>query len=170
MSDSDKHTIQLEEIGIGREFLDQLCVMLESSFLFKDFSRNEIEQLVEYMHGYTAPKGSILFQEGERDSYLMIITSGKAQVLKDDGSGKMKEIATVRSGATLGEMSIIDDFPHSATVVTTEDSEIALLTKANLKNITEKFPSLGVKLLWQIAWQLSARVRQASGKLVDHLN
>ena len=170
MTDINKHSSQLEEIGIGHEFLDQLCVMLESSFLFKDFSRNEIEQLVEYMHGYKAPKGAILFQEGERDSYLMIITSGKAQVLKDDGSGNTKEIATVRSGATLGEMSIIDDFPHSATVITTENSEVALLTKANLKKITEKYPSLGVKLLWQIAWQLNARVRQASGKLVDHLN
>jgi CRP-like cAMP-binding protein len=170
MNDKNRQFLELEEIGIGKKFLDQLCVMLESSYLFKDFSRNEIEQLVEYMHGYKAPKGAILFQEGERDSYLMIITSGKAQVLKDDGTGKMKEIATVRSGATLGEMSIIDDFPHSATVITTEDSEVALLTKVNLVNITEKFPALGVKLLWQIAWQLSARVRQASGKLVDHIN
>lgn len=67
-------------------------------------------------------------------------------------------------------MSVIDDFSHSATVITSEDSEIVLITKTNLKNITEKYPALGVKLLWQIAWQLSARVRQASGQLVDHVN
>lgn len=161
---------ELEEIGIGKKFQDVLCVMLESSYLFKDFSRQEIEQLVQYMHGYKAPKGAVLFQEGERDSHLIIITSGKAQILKDDGFGEMKEIAIVRKGATLGEMSIIDDFHHSATVITSEDAEIALITKANLKNITEKFPALGVKLLWQIARQLSARVRQASGQLVNHIN
>ena len=161
---------ELEEIGVGKKFQDTLCVMLESSYLFKDFSRQEIEQLVHYMHGYKAPKGAILFQEGEHDSYLIIITSGKAKVLKDDGTGNMKEVATVRKGATLGEMSIIDEFPHSATVITDEDSEIALITKSNLKGITEKYPSLGVKLLWQIAWQLSARVRQATGQLVDHIN
>ena len=159
-----------EELGSGKQFQDALCVMLESSYLFKDFSRQEIEQLVHYMHGYKAPKGAILLQEGEHDSYLIVITSGKAKVLKDDGQGEMKKIATVRKGATLGEMSVIDDFPHSATVITTEDSEIALITKANLKNITQKYPALGVKLLWQIAWQLSARVRQASGQLVDHIN
>ena len=161
---------ELEEIGIGTKFQDVLCVMLESSYLFKDFSRQEIEQLAQYMHGYKAPKGAVLFQEGERDSYLIIIASGKAQILKDDGSGEMKEIAVVRKGATLGEMSVIDDFSHSATAITSEDSEIALITKANLKNITEKYPALGVKLLWQIAWQLSARVRQASGQLVNHIN
>lgn len=161
---------ELEEIGIGKNFQEALCVMLESSYLFKNFSRIEIEQLVHYMHGYKAPKGVILFKEGERDSHLIIITEGKAQIFKDDGFGEMKEIAVVRKGATLGEMSVIDDFPHSATVVTCEDTEIALITKANLKNITDKYPSLGVKLLWQIAWQLSARVRQASGQLVSHIN
>ena len=161
---------KLEQIGIGEKFQDVLCTMLEGSYLFKDFRRQEIEQLVNFMHGYRAPKGAILFQEGERDSHLIIITSGKAQILKDDGAGNIKEVAVVRKGATLGEMSVIDDFPHSATVITTEDSEIALITKANLKNITEKHPTLGVKLLWQISWQLSARVRQATGQLVDHLN
>lgn len=160
----------LEEIGVGKDFQDTLCVMLESSYLFKDFSRQEIEQLVHYMHGYKAPKGAILFQEGELDSYLVIITSGKANILKDDGTENMKEVATVRKGATLGEMSIIDEFPHSATVITAEDSEIALITKSNLKGITEKYPALGVKLLWQIASQLSARVRQATGQLVEHIN
>jgi hypothetical protein len=42
---------KLEEIGLGKKFQDILCVMLESSYLFKDFSRQEIEQLVQYMHG-----------------------------------------------------------------------------------------------------------------------
>ena len=161
--------MQLEEIGFGKKFDEVLCQMLESSYLFKDFSHPELQQLVQYMHGYKAPKGAILFQEGERDSHLVIITHGKAKILKDDGRGNSKEIATVRKGATLGEMSIVDNFPHSATVITTEDSEIAIITKSNLQNITEKFPSLGVKLLWQISAQLSARVRQASGQLVDHL-
>lgn len=160
---------KLEEIGVGKNFQDVLCSTLENSYLFKDFSRQEIEQIAQYMHGYKAPKGSILLQEGERDSYLIFISSGKAKILKDDGGGNMKEIAIVRKGATLGEMSVIDGFPHSATVTTIEDSEIALITKENLKNITEKYPALGVKLLWQIASQLSARVRQASGQLVEHV-
>jgi CRP-like cAMP-binding protein len=89
--------------------------------------------------------------------------------MKDDGSINMKEIATVRKGAILGEMSIVDNFPHSATVISSDDSEVALITKANLQNTAEKYPSLGVKFLWQISAQLSARVRQASGQLVDHI-
>lgn len=163
-------TVDLEEIGIGKKFQEELCFKLEGSYLFKDFSHQEIEQLVQYMHGYKAPKGAVLFQEGESDSHLIIISSGKAQVLKSDGMGEVKEIAVVRKGATLGEMSVIDSFPHSATVIISEDAEIILITKANLKSLSIKHPALGVKLLWQIASQLSARVRQASGQLVEHIN
>ena len=65
--------------------------------------------------------------------------------------GAVKKIADVRKGATLGEMSVIGDFSLSAMVITNEDSEIVLIKKTNLKNITEKYPALGVKLLWQIA-------------------
>ena len=52
-------------------------MMLESSYLLKDFSRQEIEQLVQYMHGYKAPKRAVLFKEDERDSNP-ILTEGKA--------------------------------------------------------------------------------------------
>lgn len=166
---SEINNNKLEEIGIGRSFQDVLCSMLENSYLFKDLTRQEIEQIAKYMHGYKAPKGSTLLKEGERDSFLIIISSGKAKVIKDDGYGESKEVAVVRKGATLGEMSIIDGFPHSATAITTEDSEVAIITKANLQNITENYPSLGVKLLWQLSSQLSARVRQATGQLVEHV-
>lgn len=161
---------EFEKIGVENNFQDALSIMLESSNVLKDFNRKEIEQLVLYTHGYKIPKGVTLFQEGECDNHLIIITRGQASILKDDGMGKMKEIAIVRKGATLGEMTVIDGFPHSASVITTEDSEIALITKENLINITEQHPALGVKLLWQIAWQLSSRVRQASGQLVEYIN
>lgn len=85
---------ELEEIGLGKKFQGVLCVMLESSYLFKDFSCQEIEQLVQYMHGYKALKGAVLFKEGERDSNLIIITEGKAQILKDDGYGEVKKLQT----------------------------------------------------------------------------
>ena len=96
--------------------------------------------------------------------------SGKIKILKADVDSSSKQIAVVFPGSSLGEMSIIDDFPHSASALTMEDSNIVILTKLNLELICDKLPQLGNKLLWKIAWQLSVRLRQTSGVLVDHLN
>lgn len=160
----------LEEIGFGKAFAEELCQRLESSFLFRDFSRKEIEILARYMHAYRAPKGTVLYREGERNSFLSLITHGKLDILKADQGEQGRKIATIRSGSVIGEISLIDDFPHSASAIMTEDAELLTLTKANLQRITEDYPLLGNKILWRIAWQLCARLRQTSGVLVDHLS
>ena len=48
---------ELEKIGVGKKFQDTLCVMLESYYLFKDFSHQEIEQLI---HNIKHPKVSLM--------------------------------------------------------------------------------------------------------------
>lgn len=159
----------LEEVGSGQAFRENICNQLEDCILFKEFSHDELTTLSQYLHVYHVPSGTVLYSEGKKDNFLSFLVSGKIRILKTDADNVHKEIAVIRSGASLGEMSIIDDFPHSASALTIEDSEIIILTKPNLELICEKIPQLGNKLLWRIAWQLSVRLRQTSGVLVDHI-
>jgi CRP-like cAMP-binding protein len=160
---------QLEEIGIGSGFEDTLCGMLEDTVLFHEFSHPEIETLAKFVHAYRAPKGTQLFEEGGRDSYLCIITKGRIDVFKETQEFEKKKLATIREGSAIGEMSVIDGFPHSASAVTNTEAEIVILTKANLQRICDEYPQLGNKILWRLAWQMSSRLRQTSGVLIDHI-
>ena len=168
MINSEKFT-QLEEIGIGSGFEETLCNMLENTVLFHEFSHPEIETLAKFVHAYHAPKGTVLIKEGERDSYICIIASGRVDIFKETQELEKKKLATIREGSAIGEMSVIDSFPHSASAITSTDTEIVLLTKGNLQRICDEYPQLGNKILWRLAWQLSARLRQTSGVLIDHL-
>jgi CRP-like cAMP-binding protein len=168
---SNKHVLDtLEETGAGEAFSEEICDTLANSHFFKDFEYAELSRLSDYLRAYRVKSGTVLYREGNKDAFLSFIISGKIKILKTDAENVHKEIAIVRPGATLGEMSIIDDFPHSASAVAIEESTIIVLTKANLERITEQQPKLGSKLLWKIAWQLSVRLRQTSGQLVDHLS
>ncbi len=160
---------ELEEIGIGSQFRERLCQMLESTQLFRGFSRREIESIVEYTHAYRAPVGVTLFEEGRKDKYLAFIVKGKVDILKQDGASSQKHIATARSGSCLGEMSIVDDYPQSATAKIVEEAVVIILTRRNLVRITEESTGLGIHILWRLAWQLSTRLRQTSGVLAEHL-
>ena len=141
---------KLEEVGSGLSFRDEICDQLEDSNLFKDFSRDELKTLSQYLHVYQVPSGTVLYSEGKKANFLSFLVSGKIKILKQDADNEHKEIAIVRPGASLGEMSIIDDFPHSASALTIENSEIIILTKPNLELICEKLPQIGNKLLWKI--------------------
>ena len=159
----------LEEIGIGSKFKEQLCRMLESTQLFRGFSRPEIESVVDYTHAYRAPVGVTLFREGGKDKHLVFVVSGKVDILKETDACEPKHIATARPGSCLGEMSIVDDYPHSATARIAAEAELIILTKRNLLRITEESATLGIRILWGLAWQLSARLRRTSGVLAEHL-
>ena len=60
----------------------------------------------------TVAPGTILLAEGKRDQALCILVDGEVEILKDDF-----QVNTVSEpGAVFGEMSILLDTPHTATV------------------------------------------------------
>ncbi len=164
---------QFEQMGDGSGFHPKLSDMLEGSDMLRDFSRQDIEQIAHYVSAYEAPKGTVVLREGEKQSYMFILVSGRLDIFKKADSvtygDKPKKIATVRKGKSVGEMSLLDGLGHSATAVAAEPVEILLVTKNQFDRLLKTHPVLGVKLLRRIAALMSLRLRQTSGVLIDYL-
>ena len=160
----------LDELGAGQAYQEELCRLIETGRLFQHFTHDETRQVARYLHAYQVPAEFTLYEEGGHSDFLAIVVEGKLNVYKEAAQQQVKKIATVRAGSILGEVSFIDELPHSASVVTATDSRIAILTRRNLDRITGDFPLLGNKLLKRVAWHLAARLRQTSGVLVEHLS
>ena len=69
----------------------------------------------------------------------------------------------------MGEMSILDELPYSATAIATKTTKVVLITKSDFDKLTEKFPDLGLRVMRKIARLLSLRLRQTTGILLDYL-
>ncbi len=147
----------------------ELIPRLERTQIFSQFTRDEISALVNYLMVQSVAKGAVIFREGERSAHMCLLLEGKLEVHKDTGQGKLKKIADIVTGKPIGEMSVIDGMPYSATVVAAQDSTLVLLSRDSLMRICEERARLGNRLLWQIAMMVSMRLRQTTGKLVDHL-
>lgn len=159
----------VNQIGEGPAFREALCNMIGSTQMFGDFEWHDIETLSSYMQAYKAGKGAILFREGEIGDFLCLIIEGKVDIVKGDIQQKMKTVASIGRGKTLGEMAIIDGEPRSATALATEPVVLAVLTSANFLRITNEKPALATKILLKIARLVSQRLRRTSGLLVDYL-
>ncbi len=157
-------------LGEGSGFQDQLCAMLERTHICRRFSPEEIAVLARHAHAYQMAPGHYLFREGGRDSALFIIVEGTVKILKEADYRHYRTIAVVHSGTVLGEMSVVDRRPHSASALAVEPTEIVLITRRNVLSIIEKNPELGNKLLFQLARFISLRLRRTSGLLVEHLD
>ncbi len=159
----------MELIGYGPSFKDRICELLESIQILNDFTRSEIELMASYVHAYEAPAKTVVIREGRRSSYMCLLAEGKLNVYKEADAQEVKRLAVIRPGKTVGEMSLIDELPPSATAVSAGDCVLLLLTRQSFERMEQEHPRLGLRLMHKLAQLISYRLRQTSGVLIDYL-
>lgn len=159
----------LEILGSGIASSDRIVAMLENAQMLRDFEWTQINALAAYVQLYRAAPGAVLFREGDRGDFMCIVLEGKLEVHKEDNQHIDKTVTTIFPGRSLGEMTIVDGEPRSATAVAIEPTTVAVLTQENFLLIMRDKPALSAKLLLKIARLLSQRLRLTSGILVDYL-
>lgn len=162
---------RLELLGSGTSYTVTIADMLERADMFRDMSRQEVNIFAQYVQAYNAPVGAEVLREGDRESYMFVVAEGKLDILKHSGdSRENKRIATVRAGKTIGEMSLLDGLPHSATAKVVEPSVLLLMTKTHFEQVINEQPEVALKMIRKMATLMSLRLRQTSGVLIDYLN
>ena len=75
-------------------------------------------------------RGEALVEQGQKSNALFILLTGRARVMTSDSRGREVILATLAQGDYLGEMSIIDNEPHSATVRAEVQTDVLMLGRA----------------------------------------
>lgn len=156
-------------LPLGTAPKQRLCSMLEGTQLFGILPRPDIEKLTAYAHIYGVDTDHVVTAEGQQLGFICVIISGRLRVHKDSGRGKSTTLAELAAGTSIGEMSVIDGLPSSATAVAMEPTSLAVFRRSDLLRLIDDHPQLGAKLLWKLAQLLSQRLRQTSDKLVGIL-
>lgn len=95
----------------------------------KTFDDQEIPNLIER----TFAPGEVILQEGESGSLAYKIISGKVEVTKKSGDSSVS-LAILENNEIFGEISLIDDKPHSATVTAIDEVECICFPKEAFEN------------------------------------
>ncbi|MEN9354778.1 MAG: hypothetical protein RL318_2103 [Fibrobacterota bacterium] len=70
--------------------------------------------------------GTVIFREGDPGEVMYLVREGKVSVARHHGSGD-EVLAELGPGAILGEMSLLDRRPRSATATVLEDAELVMI-------------------------------------------
>ncbi|HQR51725.1 MAG TPA: cyclic nucleotide-binding domain-containing protein [Burkholderiales bacterium] len=159
----------LEYLGDGASVSDGFFDQAVTSQFFAGFDCEEISALAGFFHVMRATPGLPVIHEGGTGDYMLLVLSGRVDVLKQAEDGSSRLMATVGPGMTLGEMSMLDGEPRFATCMAIEATTIAVLTRDDMLQIIDEAPRLGAKILVNLVTLLSQRLRRTSAKLVDLL-
>ena len=105
--------------------------------------------------------GEALVEQGQKSNALFILLTGSARVMTSDSRGREVILATLAQGDYLGEMSIIDNEPHSATVRAEVQTDVLMLGRAEFARCLTENASMSLVVMRGLV----KRLRHADRKI-----
>ncbi len=116
------------------------------------------------------PEGQVLFNYGEPGDCLYVIRSGKAEVFFKDDTGTRIVLEVAGSGDVVGELSLLDGGPRTASVVVTEKLDALRLDRTDLDQFLRTHPAAAIDLMSSMGRRLrvsAERLRHTASRNVN---
>lgn len=109
--------------------------------LFSDFTQEEFNEFTKRMIIHTMPPGKPIIKEGDTGRSVFILTRGSVKVVATV-MGKKVELASLQTSDFFGEIAFLTGKPRTATVETTEESDVLEVAEEDLNEMIGKSPRI----------------------------
>ncbi len=100
---------------------------------FRNFSQDEIDEIITKSEFVNFVKGDVIIQEGDIDRTFYIITRGEVNIQKDNAT-----IAELQQGDCFGEVSMLMGNKRTASVIAKEDLLVMKLSSLSIESLSER--------------------------------
>jgi len=119
--------------------------------LFSSLTTKDLEKIAKAGDTLTLPAGQMIIDQGQTGREAFVIINGEATVRRNG-----KKITTVGTGAVLGELSLLDHGPRTATVTCDTPCEVIVIDQRHFSAVLSDVPALSQKIMANLA----ARIRE----------
>jgi len=136
---------------------DSIVELLEKTPLWSGLTKQELRLVVKASKERNFESGHKVVSKGDPGDGFYLIFEGAAEV-RSDG----KTLSKLGPGQFFGEMSILDNQPRSADVVTVEPSRILFLSALSFKTLIFANPKIALKMLQEFVQRLRSTNKMLS--------
>jgi|SRR4051794_4054939 len=145
---------------IDGEFLGRIPI-------FAGLSPEHLQRIIDAGTIGDVAAGVQVIAEGEPARSLFVVCEGELEISKRGSHGAEVRLAVLKAGDCVGEMSLIDIQPRSATVRALAPAVLFRLTHAEIGRLYQVHPEVYTLLVLNIAREISRRLRVADRLLAD---
>lgn len=131
--------------------------------LFAKLSDTQAISLIGSLEKLRYKRSEHIIDIGEKSNALYVIISGTARVVIVSDKGKEVVLATLGVGDCVGEMSLLDELPHSATVVADTQMDVLVLGRDVFSSCVMHNAPLAVAVMQGLV----DRLRKANQKIAS---
>ncbi len=129
--------------------------------LFSTLTPAQAESVAEAVVKKRFKRGEQIVEQGKKSNFLAIVLTGRARVITTDSRGREVILATMNPGDYVGEMSLIDNQPHSATVRAEVQTDVLILGRQEFARCLPENTSMA----YAVMKGLVLRLRHADRKI-----
>lgn len=134
--------------------------LLKDVMLFAGLADDELDLIVALCNQREFGRGDVLAQEGQPDNEFYIVTEGFVEVSISGGAEDSRVVVNLGKGQIIGEMSLVDSGPRSATVRAISDPTVVqVIGQGEFQVLCETNTGLGYRVMKDIAANLSFKLR-----------
>lgn len=135
--------------------------------LFRELSADECMDVVRACAIKPTKAGTVLCREGEAGDALFVVESGEVRVTARTLQGLDEELGRQGARSVVGEMSLLDGRPRSATVTVSADGTIWRLARSEFDLLRAHLRPAAFKVIRYLAGVLCARLRELDAKVEE---
>ena len=128
--------------------------------LFSMLTAAQAESVSEAVVKSRFKRGEAIVEQGKKSNALFIILTGRARVITTDQRGREVILATMQPGDYVGEMSLIDNEPHSATVRAEVQTDVLVLGRLEFARCLPENSSMAYAVMKGLVQRLRHADRQ----------
>ena len=118
--------------------------------LFSSLDKDELKALTAHAVTRTFRKNTIVINEGDAGDSMYVVLSGQLKAFLSDDEGKEIVINTMGPGEYFGELSLFDDTQRSASVITTEPTQLSIILKADFDACLAHHPEIAHHIIKEL--------------------
>jgi len=116
------------------------------------------------------PKGSCIMREGEPGDGAYVIDAGEVRVEARAQSGALEhELCYLGPGELLGEFSLLDGLPRSATAIAHTDVQARWCSREDFERLGRENPVVSNAILLAFSRGLTRKIRRENALMTDYL-
>ncbi len=137
--------------------------LLSVTPLFKGLNQAELGPFAAVCADRLLRANEVLFNEGDPGGELFMVAEGILEVHKPF----IGKVNVLEAGTYLGDISLLDRAPRTATVIALTNSRVMSLAQADFDRLCGDHPAIGYRIMRNLAHELIARLLDKEERLAD---
>jgi hypothetical protein len=143
--------------------------MLRRVKIFAAMTDQQLGRFVQFMEVLQVRQWVEVVKQGSHGDAMYLVLEGEVRV-RMMIAGKETILVTLPAGEFFGEISLFDQGPRSADVISNQDSVLLKISASAFQKLLQQIPDISAPFLLAVGKTLAARIRAADKRYRDSIN